>query len=361
VSFNYQHPLKQLSLVGIILLLLSGPYILGKLGLIDQAYSLATHNQCNHLFFNTHLQENMTSATLDIAFLGSSDIEASINPIYIQEQLSKIQNRPAQVINFGCPNSSTAHILSSAKALLEKRKVSMLVVELQNLKKNSSYKQNEPYALLWWKFYENYHLTSKLSLKEQLSLYSESVLGTPLHIYNILKTNNRYGLALHVFDSQESNKNPDSQKTISKIDPANDLSSLEPDIQPVNSYINYNNSHLNSVFFKRNFELTEKQILFFKELKKITEMANTKLVFSVPILSADFSSPVELPNNLSNEFDNIPIVAIPENWLLKNKSEIIWQKTIKSRGWHRNKVGQRLYTESVSPVLINLLGVANEK
>jgi hypothetical protein len=125
---------------------------------------------------------------VDIAIIGDSQIWASIDTPYLQQQLSAKLGRPAVVVSLCCPWTGFDGLYFLARDLLQHRKVHMLIfADASGLDKV----QTTPHKLAWrwFRFAEDAGELAGISLRDKLIYYYGSILGMPRNLFSLMRSN----------------------------------------------------------------------------------------------------------------------------------------------------------------------------
>jgi hypothetical protein len=120
---------------------------------------------------------------IDIAFIGSSRMDHSINTRQVQEKLSAILGRPATVRMVGWGGSGFDELYFITRDLLQHRKVKMIVFcdECQP--------ENQPNSLApdFFRFANDAGMLTALPLRIKLIYYYAAILGAPKNLLCLLR------------------------------------------------------------------------------------------------------------------------------------------------------------------------------
>lgn len=363
---SYKSKRMQLIMTGVLLALMSGPLILGKLDLLDSVDMFAT----SKIFAIKYLVNQIRKgpAEIDIAFIGSSDLSTSISASIIQQELSEKLGRPATVRNFSAPLGKAGYSLVVAETLLKTKKVKLLVIELQI----DGPIQKENLVFNWWQAWAHRKLTAQLPIADQISLYAEAVLGVPQQLLSLVRANDALGLANDLSDqlsriesahgSFEVKRNFGEAELRLRTYPEDDIFTEKnfaiPAFNP-EDLIFRASKDANPKHFVQNWNLTEKQIAFYSRIRELAEIQGGKIIFLRVNRPWENTSTADIPKNIPDSLKSVPILVIPETWLTGKYDSETKRLALYNLG-HRNLNGMRLFTKAVAPAILQIYSESHE-
>ena len=366
MNANFRNPKIQLLMTCILIVLLLGPVVLGELNLLDYANTFAASRIMESKFLVGQLRNGPPE--IDMAFIGSSELASSMSANIIQKQLSEKFNKPSVVMNFSSIFGDTSYALSTTEALLKSKKIKMLVVELQTQELG----EYESLSFNWWQAWSHRDLMSQLTIKDQLRLYSEAVMAVPLQILGLIHSPDALGISAELLSKYEkrvkalgSEESRTGYSDTNWIDPSEGESKYVEKDFVVETFkpedlIYRGPENLVKKHFVQNWNLNEKQILFYTRIKELTEKQGGKLVFIKVNKPGDNTSTSDLPRNIPTGLQTVPIVVIPETWLT-GKYDTATKRLALYNYSHRNFNGMKLFTETISPALLQIYNEYYEK
>jgi hypothetical protein len=122
---------------------------------------------------------------IDIAFIGSSQMEHAIDTPLVQEKLSAMIGRQATVRTLGWGGAGYDALYFITKDLLQNRKVRMIVI----YDETQVYNRVNPLAPNWFRFGDDAGSLALLPLDRKLTYYYAAILGVPKNILSLLRPN----------------------------------------------------------------------------------------------------------------------------------------------------------------------------
>jgi hypothetical protein len=165
-------------------LLVAGPGIAARLGLVDEAriYPTFTWGIGGYPWIQQQVFERR--GEIDMAFLGSSHIWTSVNTPYVQSELSKQLGRRAEVVTLGWNWSGYDALYSVASNLLERRKVHTIVIYAEDMKG-----QDMPHPLSYRMIQVGGIIggLGGMPWRSEVETYAGAVLGLPRHLLSFVR------------------------------------------------------------------------------------------------------------------------------------------------------------------------------
>lgn len=118
---------------------------------------------------------------IDILFLGPSTLWTAIDATYLTQELSAKLKRPAVVLSIGNNWQGEDFTDLQLNAILQKRKVKMLVVSIPVKNEN----RGHAYSHRWIRFEPGTY--SDLDFSDKIQVYALSILGMPRHLLNYFR------------------------------------------------------------------------------------------------------------------------------------------------------------------------------
>lgn len=340
-------PKFQIAAVSLVLALLFLPWAVDEFSNLDQAKLFYSNKQCGHSVFYDEISSK--EEIIDLAIVGSSDSARSINSGLLSKTLSKNSGQNIRVVNFSCANAGHAYMYSLVKTLLEKKKVRFLAIELMDEPLETN--RREPFAYYWWMNFREADLLSSLSFWDRFDLYAESVYGGLVKLMLSLKPEDEFRIIHYVTndDSQsvELNYAGDFDKDIKSFDSSTFVFGSDEQIDE--------NSH------SRNLTLSAKQKVFLSGIKMISETKDTKLILLNALPPPTLISRAPLPNNLPVDLKNVPVISIPEQYVMRGVDLQKWESTLRKDKKHRNQFGRDLFTVAASHSFLKAFEFEDEK
>ena len=165
-------------------LLVAGPGLAARLGLVDEARNYPTFTWGIGGFPWIQQQVFERSGDIDMAFVGSSHIWTSVNTPYVQRELGKQLGRRAEVLTLGWNWSGYDALYSVASDLLERRKVRTIVIYAEDMKG-----QDLPHPLSY-RMVQVGGIVGGLGgmpWRAAVETYAGAVLGLPRHMLSFVR------------------------------------------------------------------------------------------------------------------------------------------------------------------------------
>ena len=209
-------------------------------------------------------------------------------------------------------------------------------------------------------------MMADLPIKEQLHLYAESVMAIPLQILAIFRQNGALGISkdkssdlaetVLAAGSNEAKKGYTHGNGV--VGPENVTDNFVEKDFPIELFKNEDliyryNQNLEKSHFAQNWDLSNKQILFFSRIKELIEKQGGKLVFIKPNFPSDNTPTADVPRNTPNDLQSVPILVVPETWLT-GKYDLETKRIALIDDGHRNLNGMNLFTKTITPALLQL-------
>lgn len=165
-------------------LLVAGPGLAARLGLVDEARNYPTFTWGIGGFPWIQQQVFGHTGDIDMALVGSSHMWTSVSTPYVQAELSKQLGRRAEVVTLGWNWSGYDALYSVTSNLLEHRKVHTLVIYAEDMKR-----QDMPHPLSY-RMVQVGGIVGGLGgmpWRAAAETYAGAVLGLPRHMLSFVR------------------------------------------------------------------------------------------------------------------------------------------------------------------------------
>jgi hypothetical protein len=165
-------------------LLVAGPGLAALLGLVDESKNYPTFAWGIGEFPWIQDEIFQKKGDIDIVFIGSSHMWTAVNTPFVQRKLSEKLNRRSEVITLGWNWSGYDALYSVASNLLEHRRVRMIVVYDENLRRDDSL---HPLSYRMIQVGSRPEEFEGMPWPSRLQAYAGAVLGLPRHMLSLVR------------------------------------------------------------------------------------------------------------------------------------------------------------------------------
>ena len=171
----------------LLLILLVLPVGLEKSRLLSRSDLYSTVPERFGAFSYVHRQIFEEKSEIDILFLSTSTLWSAVDTPHVQRELSRALGRDANVVTFGSNWRGEDLSYFLMRDLLQRRKVKLVAFSMPL----PSQLTNKPHlqSFSWMQCDDIAAVRKGLSRQNQVSLYAESVLGSPRHLLSLVRPN----------------------------------------------------------------------------------------------------------------------------------------------------------------------------
>jgi hypothetical protein len=333
------------------------PLLLGKWGLSSREETYAAFSWGSGAY--PYLQDQIfhRKTDIDILFIGSSHINAAIDPEYVEHRLSEKLGRPATVVSLCWGGPGFDPLYFTTYDLLQHRKVRMLVFY-------DDHRNNAPSVQGWrWvRWGDNGGLLTDLSLRFRLAYYYAAVVRMPRNLLDLLKP------------SLPINLSPAKKPYVAQVQfhPPSEWLGLAPgvltnDREPAaaKSFPAGDGAHPSDVLIysdktKGKFDFSGPpppplQVYFIKKTMALAESHGIKVVcLNIPILADRFKEVIPQGSLWLNILSSdTTLVGVPPTKVFAGMSDSMVDGLFTDPE-HLNQYGKDYFTRLVAPTLIQL-------
>lgn len=328
----------------VLLFFLALPVLLAKSALVSRkgVYQAVPLRAGPYSHFEQQIFEEKSD--IDILFLGSSLIWSAVDTPYVQKELSRKLGRDVNVLTFGSNwrGEDLSYVL--LRDLLEKRKVQMLVIHmpLDYQTEETPHKQ----AFRWMLYTENEAALQGLSLRSQLTIYGEEVLGAPRHLLSLIRPDLR-GKETSVSATLGANKVEQGfygAPFVRRAPPVPNFPATDLIYSPKTK----------DRFYFTGQALNSYQLHFVRLIFDLARQHRVHLaILNIPI-SRDRHSSVAVERMFWPEVfgADVPIVGVPPATLFKEMSDAEIDQLFYDE--HLNVNGSEYFTRAIAPAILEL-------
>jgi hypothetical protein len=188
VAAAFKSPWTAAAFCGAIAALIALPAVFSALGLYGRrdAYMEMTVGDGSFPFAAKEALDERSD--VDILLLGDSTLWLGVNALLVQEELSRSEGRPANVMTFGHNWQGIDLDYALLRDTLAHRRVKTLALSIPAPIDRAQARPHH-YAYHFLPFGVDPAMVSGLALDHRLTLYAESVLGAPRHLVSLIRRN----------------------------------------------------------------------------------------------------------------------------------------------------------------------------